>query len=424
MPVAGFVANSLDCDDTTAQRSPSTAEVGYNFIDDDCDGQTDEGFAPKIPTTFTGACGGVLPAINSYIYCNIIAGVSGYRWKVTTLSGPNSGLIQYVNTTLRCVRLTQLPIYSFNTTYKIQAAVFVNGVLQPFSTTSCTVTTPITLPFLEQCASTVNSFTQPIFATLIPLTTAYRFKITDPVNPVHSQEIVRQLREFRLLNVTAFELKYNKTYQVEVAVRYQDGQWSPYGPACTITTPVFPTVRIREEYCSDADGGPFVPNSMSDQIWADAFPGVIAYVFKLVGPGLPAAGQEFATPARWTTLAYFQGLIPGATYNISVRIVFSNAAPAGPYGKICTVKVPGPQQRIAHAKQMRLSPNPFTNGFHIESNSVQPVEVRINDSRGRELYRRTYTAEELARAKLGSDLPTGLYTVTLGNAEVHKMIKL
>lgn len=409
----GYVANSLDCNDTSAQVSPNAGEIGYNLQDDDCDGSIDEGFVPKIPNVSAAVCGTELQAIKSYIYCTLIAGVSGYRWKVTTLTGPDAGLVQYLNTPLRCFRITQLPIYSFDTSYKIQVAVYYNGYLQPFSSADCVVTTPVTLSWLTQCPTVLTSINDIIYARYITQATAYRFRITDPVNSANTEILERALREFRMYNITSFVVQYGKTYNVDVSFRTADGQWSPYGPVCTVTTPIFPTVRLLDEYCSDAFGYPYEPATMDEQIWAEFFPGALLYYFKLQGPGLPAAGVEFGSTQRWTKLKYFAGLIPGETYNISVRIVFSYYLPPGPYGKVCTIRVP----LIANLARIEaeVSPNPFEDSFRIVLHDDRPHRIRLADLYGRILIDEVLSAADISEREFGEKLPSDLYLLTVDN---------
>jgi hypothetical protein len=46
-PTAGYVENDLDCDDTAVAVNPGATEV-FDLIDNDCDGETDEGVLPPL----------------------------------------------------------------------------------------------------------------------------------------------------------------------------------------------------------------------------------------------------------------------------------------------------------------------------------------------------------------------------------------
>ena len=47
---AGYVANNYDCNDTVKTISPAAPEICGNSIDDNCNGQIDEGCVPCVPT--------------------------------------------------------------------------------------------------------------------------------------------------------------------------------------------------------------------------------------------------------------------------------------------------------------------------------------------------------------------------------------
>src|SRR5690606_16703672 len=157
----------------------------------------------------------------------------GYRWKVTTMNGPNATQEQTIDTQLRAVKLTQLPSYAFNTQYKIEVAVRFAGFWQPFTSSSCTITTPVATSVLSVCGQTLSNMSDVVYARIVPFAAGYRFRITDPNNSGNTQVLDRSLRDFRMTQVTDFQVQYGKTYNVEVAVKNTDGTYMPYGAVCS-----------------------------------------------------------------------------------------------------------------------------------------------------------------------------------------------
>src|SRR5690606_16566913 len=180
--------------------------------------------------------------------------------------------------------------------------------------------------------------------SIVPFAAGYRFKITDPMDALKTQTVERTIREFRMSQITDFVIQYGKIYNVSVSIKNTDGNWLDFGDICTVKTPIFPSTSILDDQCDD-----FAVPSNNTQIYAYSYPGAIAYVFQLSGPGL-AQPIEVTKSLRAFTLNDFAGqLYPGATYNVRVRMVFNFSDPDGPFGKVCTIVTPGLSRNIAQS---------------------------------------------------------------------------
>jgi hypothetical protein len=424
---AGFVASLtvIDCNDTTAAIHPNATEIAYNVIDDDCDGLVDEGFVPISTVIQSAMCNTTLSAIDSQLTANVAAGAQGYRWRITTMNGPTTGQVQTLDTSLRVMKLTQLVNYAFNTQYKVEISVRYAGFWQPFTASGCTVTTPAANTTLAVCGQALSGMPNVIYANLVPYAAGYRFRITDPINALNTQTIERNVREFRMNLIANFTVQYGKSYNVDVSVKNTDGTWLPYGGICTVTTPAFPTSSLQDSQCNDY----MVPNS-NTPIYAIAYPGAIAYVFQLSGAGLPSP-IEITKTTRTFTLNDFAGLLlPGATYNVKVRLVFNLNDLAGPFGKVCTITTPGLSRQIevkAAGFNAVAYPNPFAESFNIDvsSASSETITIKIYDMIGRTLETRQLKPGS-GSSEIGSHFPSGVYNlvVTQGdNAKTLRVVK-
>jgi len=419
-PTAGFATNDDDCDDSKASVHPGATEIGYNLIDDDCDGSIDEGFPPKVTQLQAAFCNTTLPTLDTQIVANIVAGAQGYRWRITTLNGPNAGQIQFLDTPLRVMKFTQLSNYAFNTQYEVMVAVYYAGFLQPY-TNACNVTTPSATTQLSNCGTTLSLLSDPIYANLVPFASGYRFKVTDPVNPLNTQTIDRPIRDFRMTMVTNFAVQYSKTYNVEVSVKNTDGTYMTFGNVCVVATPVFPTSSLIDEQCED-----FAVPTADTYLYAYSYPGAIAYAFKVTGPGLPGAGVEVIHSTRAFRLSEIGGLIPGEIYNVQVRLIFNESDPAGPYGKTCTVVAPGsgrPGIKSEMAFDAIAHPNPFTDNFNIVlTGSASEVSVKVYDMTGRLLENTKFNSDE--PISVGGNYPSGIYNVVVNQGNDVKTLRV
>jgi hypothetical protein len=423
-PPANHSMNNLDCDDSKSMIHPNAIEIGYNLTDDDCDGTVDEGFVP-IQTVVQGPmCNSTLATIDSQIMANIVAGAQGYRWRITTMTGPSAGQLQLLDTSLRVMKLTQLVNYAFNTQYKVEISVRYAGFWQPFTASGCTVTTPATTTVLSSCGQTLYGMSDVIYANLVPHASGYRFRITDPMNAMSIQVIERNIREFRMNLITSFQVQYGKQYNVEVSVKNTDGSWLPYGSICSVTTPLFPTASLQDAQCDDY----MVPTNVT-QIYANSFPNAIAYVFQLSGGGL-AAPLEVTKSTRTFMFNDFAGqLTPGTTYNVRVRLVFNMADVPGPFGKACTIVTPGLSRQVSIKADIPLDvmahPNPFSENFNIDvmTASTEAIQIKVYDITGRLLDERYFKAGTVISA-IGDGYPSGVYNVTVTQGENAKTIRV
>ncbi len=179
-------------------------------------------------------CGITLPKINALIATTSIAGVTGYRFRVTNLTdplGPNA--VQTIDRTQNWFSLQMLTRYNFGTRYRIEVAVKTTGAFGGFGS-PCEVSSPAA-PSLVNCGGIVASGTATIAATSVEGATQYRFQIVRQSDNA-STTIDRNNNWFIFNSVPASAFTAGGLYAVRVAVMTK-GTWSPFGDACEITAP-------------------------------------------------------------------------------------------------------------------------------------------------------------------------------------------
>ncbi|RYZ56490.1 MAG: T9SS type A sorting domain-containing protein [Sphingobacteriales bacterium] len=377
--------------------------------------------------TTLAACPYNLATIDQQIIANIVSGAQAYRWRVTRYSDQGTTLsteVQTLDTALRTMKLVQLAQYRFNTYYKVEVATLRSGVWGPYGP-SCTAITPATTTTLTNCGTVASpaaltTLSDVIYANIVPYAAGYRFQIRDMVTN-QIQTIDRSTREFRMNLLT--DIKYNRNYEVSVAVRNTDGTYLPYNTVgCVVKTPVFPTTSVQDSQCED-----FAAASNTTQIFANSYPGAIAYAFQLTGPNGPyVAGVEVVKTARVFTLSDFTGLIPGATYDVRVRLIFNYADPAGPYGKTCSVVVPGAARTVKPEFKAVAYPNPFADNFNIDvtTSAEDNVTVKVYDMTGRLLESHNVHVNEINSLEIGDRFPSGVYNVIVSQGEEVKTLRV
>ncbi len=179
-------------------------------------------------------CGITLPKINTLIATTSLAGVTGYRFRVTNLTdplGPNA--VQTIDRTQNWFSLQMLTRYNYGTTYRIEVSVKTTGAFGGFGA-PCEVSSPA-VPSLVNCGGIVASGTATIAATSVEGATQYRFQIVRQSDNA-STTIDRSQNWFIFNSVPASAFTAGALYTVRVAVMTK-GTWSPFGDACEITAP-------------------------------------------------------------------------------------------------------------------------------------------------------------------------------------------
>ncbi|MFT3794883.1 T9SS type A sorting domain-containing protein [Flavobacterium sp.] len=179
-------------------------------------------------------CGLTIPKINTLIATTSIAGVTGYRFRITNLtdtSGPNQ--VQTIDRVQNWFSLQMLTRYNYGTTYRIEVAVKTTGTYGGFGA-PCEIMSP-PVPSLINCGGVATSGTQTIAVASVSGATQYRFQITRQSDNA-SSTMDRSTNYFIFNSLPTTTFTAGALYNVRVAVM-TSGTWSPFGDACEITAP-------------------------------------------------------------------------------------------------------------------------------------------------------------------------------------------
>ena len=177
-------------------------------------------------------CGITLATMNTLIATTSLAGVTGYRFRVTNMTDPTApNQVQTIDRTLHWFSLPMLTKYTYGTTYLIEVAVKTSGAYSGFGS-PCSVTTPA-VPALTNCGGVIAAGTSYVYTTSLSHVTSYRFEVT---NLVTNQVVTidRPTNYFKFDMVPSYAPATQ--YGVRVAVM-SSGIYSLFGDACEITSP-------------------------------------------------------------------------------------------------------------------------------------------------------------------------------------------
>lgn len=414
-PPAGFAQFGGDCNDDEWAISPGRDEVYYNGIDDNCDGNLDEG-NQLLSEIVPSQCGATLPTISTLIMAESFNNSTQYRFEVTNTS---TGEVQILDRPLRWFGLTMLNDYDYSTTYSIRVQLQYNGTWLGYYGEPCLISTPDVIApggpaqvAPTQCGSTLPTISTLIAASSIPNATGYRFRITnmsDPSAPNQVQTLDRTLHWFALTMLPTYA--YGTTYMLEVAVK-TTGDYTDYGSPCTITTPAVPGIMN----C----GGTVA--SASEIVSTMSMNNVSMYRFELTNLQTNAV-MTLDRTVQWFRFNMLPGYDANAQYGVRVALRTGNTW--SQYGPACTITAPGMTREgdvktPAIAWEAKAYPNPFTSEFTLET--TVNADVRVYDMTGRLID--SITASEGNAIMIGAGYPSGIYNVIVTDGQTSKTIRM
>ena len=380
---SGYAAANIgiDCNDNVAAINPGHAEVLYNGVDDNCDGQLDEGF--QITTTVQPSqCGTTLNQMNSLISAVSTPGATGYRFEVTNTT---TNAVQTLVRGVQYFSLNMLSSYDYATTYSIRVELQKNGIWLGYYGAPCLVSSPAVLApggaaqvSPSQCGITLPSISTLISTTSLAGVSSYRFRVTnvtDATAPNQVQIIDRPLQWFNMTMLTTYN--YGTTYLIEVAVK-TNGVYSNFGSPCAITTPAVPSITN----CGATITTP------ATFVYTTSLAKVTSYRFELTN----LITNQVITIDRavhYFTFNNIPGFAPSTAYGVRVAVMSSGVYST--FSDACEITSPGfarPEGPKAGTIATEFTavayPNPFAESFaiNVKTSMESPINVKVYEMTG------------------------------------------
>lgn len=377
-----------------------------------------------------GYCGAILNTWSAALFSDWVSSTATYRFRITKVD-PVTDLPIAASITVdrptNSIALSNVAGTMYNSKYRIEIMIRLNGVWDAFYGPSCFVTTQNPLATIgTYCGKNLTSMGEFVYANYTPVVTVYRFRVTNlSTNAFQVYDAVPGQNRFSFNQLSASIRAYGTTYSVEVALRNTDGTFLSYGAPCNVTTPAFPTTQIVPAQCNA------LIENFTDNIKAVIVTGATNYRFQLSNVSLGYSAQV-ERPVNGFNLNLFPGLLRGTTYTVLVSVRIGGVW--GPTGVSCDITTPGsppaPPARIGADSSLSFSaiayPNPFADNFmfDVTTSDESALQLKVYDMLGKQIEDKTIDAASINTVHLGTNYPTGVYNVILSQGENTKMMRV